>query len=68
MLIEVRRCSAALTWIPVPTGGVASVAWIARNFARSVIDRLRDSHSLTCARHVIYVWDRELRLAGMGLR
>jgi len=67
MLAEVRRCSDAFAWIPVPSGGRATVAWLARNLARGTIDRMRDSRSLTCARHVIYIWDRELRAAGMGL-
>lgn len=67
MLEEIRSCSSALAWVPKPTGGRATIAWVARNFARSKIDRLRDSQSLTCARSVIYKWDRKLQMAGKGL-
>ncbi|SEO89096.1 hypothetical protein [Aquisalimonas asiatica] len=67
MLEEIRGCSDAFSWIPRPTGGRATISWIARNFARSTIDRLRASQSLTCARAVIHKWDRKLDMAGRGI-
>lgn len=67
MLTETKKCSNAFVWVPTPSGGPATIAWIARNITRSVIERLRDSTSITCAKRVISVWDRELRMASMGL-
>lgn len=54
-------------WVPTPSGGKASVSWIARNFAKSILNRMKDDSSLTCAKRVIQVWDRKLQMAGMGL-
>jgi len=67
MLNELKNCSASLAWVPRPYSIKPSISWIANNFSRSVIDRLRDSQSLTCAKAVIYKWDRKLTMAGMGL-
>jgi len=67
MIAETGRCSDALAWVPRPPGGKASISWIARNIARSIIDSLKDRQSLTCARVVIYKWDRELQMAARGL-
>ncbi|WP_283708964.1 hypothetical protein [Pseudoalteromonas prydzensis] len=67
MLKETKKCTDALVWVPTPSGGKASISWIARNFAKSVLNRMKDDSSLTCAKRVIQVWDRELQMAGMGL-
>lgn len=68
MLAEIRKCSGSLSWVPRPTGGKATMSWVARNLSRSTIERFRDSVSLTCAKGVIFKWDRELNMAAMGLR
>lgn len=67
MLQETRKCSKAFVWVPIPSGGKATITWIARNLARSMIERLRNKSSVTCARGVIAIWDRELQMAGLGL-
>jgi hypothetical protein len=67
MLNEIRQCSTAFAWVPRPTGGKATVTWVARNFTRSTVERLRDRNGLACERGVIYKWDRELQMAGAGL-
>ena len=60
MLNETKKCSDSFVWIPTPPGGGATVSWVARVFARSMINKLRNSSSLTCAKAVIYKWGREL--------
>ncbi|REL27058.1 hypothetical protein DXX93_11115 [Thalassotalea euphylliae] len=65
MLIETRKCSNALAWVPTPPGGRATITWFATNFGRAMLDRFRDSVSLTCARQVIHVWSRELDRASI---
>lgn len=67
MLQETKKCSTAFAWVPVPSGGKATIVWIVRNIARSMIERLRNRSSVTCARGVIAIWDRELQMAGLGL-
>ena len=67
MLAEISTCSRTLAWVPKPTGGQASLSWIALNISRSTVDRLKNNQSMTCARKVVYNWDRKLHLAGIGL-
>lgn len=67
MIVETGGRSEALAWVPRPPGGKASITWTARHIARSIIDSLGDRESLTCARAVIYKWDRALQMAARGL-
>ncbi len=60
MLLETKKCSDSFAWIPVPPGGGATVSWLATVFARNIINRMRNTMSLTCAKSVIYKWGREL--------
>lgn len=67
MLTESTRCSSSLSWVPRPTGGKATISWVARNFSRSIRERMRDSQYLTCAKTVIYKMMTELEMAARGL-
>ncbi|OOG26424.1 hypothetical protein B1C78_04995 [Thioalkalivibrio denitrificans] len=67
MLHELGRCSDVFAWVPRPPAGKATITWIARNISRSMVDRLRDSDSLTCLRGVVHRWGGQLQRAGMGL-
>lgn len=66
MLVESLRCTRQLNWVPRPTGRKATIRWIASNFSRSIRDRMRDSHSLTCARTVILKFRTRMELASQG--
>ena len=65
MLTEAKKCSSSLSWIPTPTGGKATISWILRNFGKGMINRLKGSQYLTCAKAVIYKWARELDRAAI---
>lgn len=67
MLNESRKCSKAFGLVPTPPGGRASIAWLAMQLKRGVFNHYRSQMSFTCARGVIYQWNRELELASMGL-
>lgn len=66
MLEETRHCSAALAWVPRPTGR-ATISWIAKQLGRSFIRDIQGKSSLTCAKTVIYKWRRELDMASVGI-
>ena len=66
MLIDIRKCSAAYTWVPRPTGTVVSIGWIAKNFTQSVIHKLQSSQSFTCARARILQYKSHLMIASVG--
>lgn len=67
MIAETQKCSKAFAWVPTPPGGRASSAWLVRQLGRGVFNHHRSFLSFTCARGVIYKWDRELAIASMGL-
>ncbi|WP_462167248.1 hypothetical protein [Pseudoalteromonas sp. GB43] len=67
MISETKKCSKALSWVPEPPNAKASISWVVRNFANSVLNQLKDESSLTCAKRVIQIWDRKIQMAGMGL-
>ncbi len=67
MLEETRRCTNSLNWVPQPTGGKATIRWVALNFSRSLRERMKDDRSLTCAKVVIWRLASELEMASQGL-
>ena len=67
LLIEIRRCTSALNWVPKPTGGPATIKWIARNLTRSIIQQFKDDISITCAKARILQYRTRLRLASLGV-
>jgi hypothetical protein len=67
MLLETQKCSNAFGWVPRPPGGRASVTWVVRSLGRGLFNAHRGKLSQTCARAVIYKWQRQLDLASMGL-
>ena len=66
MLEESLNCTRQLNWVPRPTGGKATIRWIALNFSRSIRDRMRDSHSLACAKTIILKYRTKMELAAQG--
>jgi len=67
LLEDIHSCSAALKWVPRPTGGPASITWLAKNLTQSVIDRFKDSQTFLCARARILQYQTPLRLASLGI-
>ena len=66
MLVDIRKCSAAFIWVPIPTGSVASIGWIAKNFTQSVIHKFQSSQSFTCARAKILQYKSQLMITSVG--
>ena len=66
MLLESRDCSAALNWVPRPTGR-ATISWIVKNLGRSFIRDIQGKRAFICSQRVIYNFKRELDMASMGL-
>ncbi len=66
LLTEIRRCTLALKWVPKPTGGPATIKWIAKNIGRSIIQQFKDDISITCAKARILQFQTRLRLASLG--
>lgn len=67
LLESIHDCSIAFKWMPKPTGGVATIGWIAINITRSIIEKFRDRRSFSCARVKILQYKTPLHLASIGL-
>ena len=48
LLNDISTCSAAFRWVPRPTGGKASIFWLATNVTRSTLSDLKEQQSITC--------------------
>lgn len=66
MLLDIRKCSAAFIWVPKPIAGVASIAWIDKNFTQSVMHKFKSPQSFTCARARILQYKSQLIIASIG--
>jgi hypothetical protein len=61
MLCEARKCSTAMSWVPRPPAGPATVGWLARQIGRAGIERLRATRlSIPCGKMVVARWGRIL--------
>ncbi|KAF7764865.1 hypothetical protein PCIT_b0956 [Pseudoalteromonas citrea] len=67
MIIETQKCTTALNWVPRPTGGKATISWVAKNFTRSVLRQLEEGQSLICAKTAVLRFKSPLHLAAMGV-
>jgi len=67
MLNDTKKCSDAFRWVPRPSGGPASIAWVASNFKRGIISKLNGTQSFTCARAVILKYKSKMAMASMGV-
>ncbi|MDX1472548.1 MAG: hypothetical protein R3309_00170 [Reinekea sp.] len=66
MISEIRSCTTALNWVPRPTGGKATISWIARNLGSSFVRDLEKKNiSLTCGRRVLLGLRSELEYSGI---
>ncbi|KZN48196.1 hypothetical protein [Pseudoalteromonas luteoviolacea] len=54
MVQKIKGCTEAPNWVPEPTGGKASISWIAKNFTQSVLAQFEQKQSLSCAKSVIW--------------
>jgi len=54
MLNEARECSKAIGWVPRPSGGKASISWLAMQMGRGMFNHYRGQLSFSCVRGVIY--------------
>ena len=66
MLNDTKKCSDPFRWVPRPSGGPASIAWVASNFTKGIISKLNGTQSFTCARGVIYKRRQQMVMAIMG--
>lgn len=66
ILEETRHCSAALAWVPRPTGR-ATISWVAKQLGSSFIREIQGKTSFLCAKTVIYKWRRALDMAAAGI-
>lgn len=67
MLQQTAKCSNALKWIPVPSGGPASITWLATSLGKALYKHLQNNLSVTCAKGVVYKWGTHLYMASRGL-
>ncbi len=67
LLADIHSCSAVFKWVPRPTGGPASIAWLVKNLTQSVIEKFKNSQSFICARTRIFQYQTPLRLASLGI-
>jgi hypothetical protein len=62
MLEASRDCSAALSWVPRPTGR-ATIQWIVKSFVRDI----QGKRAFVCSQRAVYNFKTELEMASMGL-
>ncbi|WP_166838559.1 hypothetical protein [Rheinheimera pleomorphica] len=67
LLTEIGTCSDAFRWVPRPTGGKASILWLAKNITKSVMAELKQKQSVTCMRARILQHKTSLEMAAAGL-
>ena len=67
MIIETQSCTTALSWVPRPAGGKATISWIAKNLTKSALSQIETKQSLTCAKTAILRYKTPLHLASLGL-
>lgn len=67
LLSDISSCTAALKWVPKPSGGPATIKWIVQNIGRSIITQFKDNMSISCARARILQYQTPLRLASLGI-
>lgn len=66
MLSASRDCSAALNWVPRPTGR-ATISWIAKQLGRSFIRDIQGKRYFVCSQRAVYNFRSELEMASMGI-
>lgn len=67
LLTDIATCSAAFRWVPRPTGGKASIFWLATNVTRSTVSELKEKQSISCMRARILQYRTALEMAAAGL-
>ncbi|KKO45443.1 hypothetical protein WG68_10355 [Arsukibacterium ikkense] len=67
LLTDISSCSAAFRWVPRPSGGKASIVWLATNITRSILADLKEKQSVSCMRARILYYRSFLELAAAGL-
>lgn len=67
LLTDIASCSAAFRWVPRPTGGKASIFWLATNVTRSILADLKEKQSISCMRARILQYRTALEMAAAGL-
>ena len=66
MLSSSRDCSAALNWVPRPTGRT-TIKWIVKHLGRSFIREIKGKRYFICSQRAVYNFKSELEMASMGL-
>ncbi|REL25426.1 hypothetical protein DXX93_01910 [Thalassotalea euphylliae] len=67
LLKDINSCSTAFSWVPQPTGGKATISWIAKNMSRSILEQLKNDQSYVCARARVWQYVRPIQLASQGV-
>jgi selenophosphate synthetase-related protein len=66
MLEASIQCSAALQWVPKPTGK-ATISWIVRYLGRSFVRDIQGKRAFICSQRAVYNFKTKLDMASMGL-
>ncbi|SFD82505.1 hypothetical protein [Paracidovorax konjaci] len=66
MLTETAKCSRALSFVPRPSGGPASVVWLAAQLAGVGYRNIQKKMSITCAKKAVQNFRSDFQLASMG--
>lgn len=63
MLQKTSMCSHALSWVPRPPGGKASIVWLCTQIGSGAFRSIRDNSSVTCMKGIVYGYKRKLDIA-----
>ncbi|WCM93208.1 hypothetical protein M5C99_00290 [Acidovorax sp. NCPPB 2350] len=66
MLTETAKCSQALSFVPRPAGGPASVVWLSMQLAGVGYRNIQKKLSVTCAKKAVQNFRSDFQLASMG--
>ncbi len=65
---DIRGCTNALNWVPRPSGGRATIAWVAKNLGQAFVRELKKRKvSLTCAKTRLWQYRTELEMLAAGI-
>jgi hypothetical protein len=69
MLVEMRSCTAALHFIPMPTTFGNQLGQLTKGYLKKVIGVLKDDERVynICSHHTIRQYRSEIQMASMGL-
>jgi hypothetical protein len=66
MLVETRKCTDKITWIPTAPFPKPSVGWLIMNIQSTISDKIADEYSISCIKRIIWTYKNPLIIAGMN--